>query len=99
MITETMKKPKIITRTNPPMFGIHLPIRSDRMAAVIAIQMNASPKRYSGGPLIGLLKKNASAAAMAVTARVPPTQTGLEIQYRTELIAAGILPNASLVQT
>src|SRR5215469_15501736 len=99
MITETMKNPRMITRTNPPTFGIHLPIRSDRIAAVMATQMNASPKRYSGGPLIGLLKKNALAAAMAVMARVPPTQTGLAIQYRTELMAAASRPNASLVQT
>src|SRR5215472_11439253 len=99
MATETMKKPSTTTRMKPPMFGIHLPIRSDRIAAVIATQINASPNRYSGSPLIGLLKKNALAAAMAVTASVPPTQTGLEIQYKTELIAAGSLPNASLVQT
>jgi hypothetical protein len=99
MATVTMKKPKMITRRKPPIFGIHLPIRSDNIAAVIATQMNASPNRYSGSPLSGLLKKNALAAARAVTASVPPTQTGLEIQYKTELIAAGSRPNASLVQT
>src|SRR5262245_36553004 len=98
-MTESMKKVGMITRRKPPMLGIHLPIRNDSTAATIAAQMNPSPNRYSGSPLIGLLKKNESAAASAVTARVPPTQTGLETQYSTALIAAGRRPNASRVHT
>src|SRR5215831_10622760 len=99
MITEIMKNPGIITRRNPPMLGIHLPIRKESTVAVIAAQMNPSPNRYSGSPLIGLLRKNAFTAAMAVTVSVPPTHTGLAIQYRTAFTAAAKRPNASLVHT
>ena len=69
------------------------------MFQVTAIQMKAAPTTNSSQPMLPIppkgLPQKVSMAAMAVTARVPPSQTGLLIQYMTAVTAPARCPNAS----
>src|SRR4051812_7278342 len=97
MTTLTVKKPSTTTRTHAPIVGIHLPIENDRIAADTPNQMNASAKTYFAAPWSGV--KNSPNVAAAVIVSEPPSQIGLDSQYRTELIAAEKRPKASFTQT
>src|SRR5919206_1630411 len=96
MITVSTKKPSRTMRTQAPIVGIHLPTPNDRIAAHTANQMNPREKRYLPAPCSGVKK-----SPNVVTARIvsdPPSQIGLDSQYRTALTDAVKRPNASLVQ-
>jgi hypothetical protein len=64
--------------------GIHLPTPKERIAAHTANQMKAIEKRYFQTPVSGVKKSPNVVTARIVS--VPPSQIGLDSQYRTELI-------------
>src|SRR5215469_4313566 len=85
--------------TNVPMFGPHLPTRNAMIAIATVTQMNASPTTTSQAVLIGLLRTKASSDAIVAALSVPPTQSGLDSQYRIAVTAPAGRPNAILAHS
>src|SRR3954467_477908 len=96
MITVSVNPPSSAIRTHAPIVGIHLPIPKERIADQTANQMKAIEKTYFQTPVSGVKKSLKVVTARIVS--VPPSQIGLDSQYRTELIAAAKRPKASLTQ-
>lgn len=76
--TETRKKPSSTIRATAPAIGTHLPMRTDCTTASAPPRMKTSPAAYFQPPGSGV--KNSSQVVRAMMHRLPPTQTGLEIQ-------------------
>src|SRR5262249_52168416 len=60
----------------------HLPTRNATIAMATVTQMNARPTTISQVVLIGLVSTNAFRDAIVAALSVPPTQSGLDSQYR-----------------
>src|SRR5690349_2185155 len=95
--TDSVKNPSTATRTNAPTLGIHLPNRNDTIADTTANQMNTSANSSLPIPCSGV--KKSPNAEMARMVSVPPSQIGLDSQYRTVTIAATNRPNARRLHT
>ena len=97
--TRMPKTASSASRTIAPRFGTHFMYRSERMFQVTAIQMKRAPATNSSHPVAAMppngLPQKVSIAAMATTESVPPSQTGLLIQYMTAVTAPARCPNAS----
>src|SRR3954464_16054220 len=96
MITVSVNPPSRATPTQAPIVGIHFPTPKERIADHTANQMKAIENRYFQTPFSGVKKSLKVVTARIVS--VPPSQIGLDSQYRTELIAAAKRPKASLTQ-
>src|SRR5689334_14056727 len=97
MITDSVKKPSSPIRAHAPSVGIHLPMPKDSTAAHTPNQMNRNAKMYC--PAEPRSVKNVLNVVTAVMQSRPPIHTGLDSQYRTELIDATNRPHASFVHT
>ena len=93
--TSTANPPKSASLTIAPRFGTHFMERSERIFIVTATQIKARPTMIDKPVLPPILvPQSASRAAIAVAARVPPSQIGLLSQYRTAVIAPAMWPKA-----
>ena len=91
-MNSTVNRPTTAILTNVPMLGPHLPIRNATIAIPTVTQVNTRPTAISQPVPSDLCRIKLSRAAIVVAVSVPPTQIGLDSQYKTEATAAGARP-------
>src|SRR5579859_860498 len=92
-MNSTVNSPTTAILTNVPMFGPHLPIRNAMIAIPVVTQMNARPITISHVVLSGLVSTKLFSEAIVAAVSVPPTQSGLDSQYKTAVTAPTARPN------
>ena len=85
--------------TKVPMFGPHLPMRNATIAIPTVTQMKTRPMTISAVVPSGLLTTKLFSVATVVAVSVPPTQTGLDSQYRIDVTAPAGRPNPILAHS
>src|SRR5579862_1026179 len=92
-MNSTVNRPTTAILTNVPMFGPHLPTRNAMIAIPVVTQMNARPITISHVVPSGLVSTKLFSDAIVAAVSVPPTQSGLDSQYKTAVTAPTARPN------
>src|SRR5215831_9403139 len=82
-----------------PRFGAHLPYRNATIAVPTTTQVKTRPTRISPVVPSGLFSTKVLRVTIVVAASVPPTQIGLDSQYRMAVIEPGRRPNDILTHS